>query len=387
MSVLPKYPIISSPPKEIYSLPEIPNIAILSDISAAFGGAESILVTALELYPHADFFTPIFKENVIPEHYFAHRKVITTFLQNLPLSEKLYKIYLPIMPLAIELLNIQSYDVIFSSHHSMIKGVIPRPDAWHICYCHSPARYLWDQFWTYSSMNRLDPFTSFLAGAFSQYLRMWDTSAANRVDVFLANSSFTAKRIQKFYNRKAHILFPPVDTHKFQPEPDEDYYLMAGRIVAYKGFELAIDVFNMNGKQLKIIGQGPKFDSLKRKAGPNIEFMGRVDDNTLIRTMNRCKGFIFPGKEDFGIVMAEAQAAGKPVIALKAGGALDIVRPGETGILASEYRVETFIKAIAEADKMSWNQRAIKEHAEQFNQLRFRNELQTILASPSKYSL
>jgi glycosyltransferase involved in cell wall biosynthesis len=216
---------------------------------------------------------------------------------------------------------------------------------------------------------------------------MWDTSAANRVDVFLANSSFTAKRIQKFYNRKAHIVFPPVDTGKFRPEEEEDYYLMTGRLVSYKGFELAIDVFNANGKPLKIIGVGPKLESLKRKANANIEFLGRVDDQTLIKTMNHCKGFIFPGKEDFGIVMAEAQSAGKPVIALKAGGALDIVRHGETGILAAEYRVEDFLKAIEESEKTRWNPRAIKLHAEKFNKARFQNELQAILGNPSGYSL
>lgn len=387
MSTLLDYRKYKAPAQKELLFPEAKRVAILSDISAAFGGAESILITAMDLYPNADFFTPVFKKNVLPQKYVAHRKITTTFLQKLPFPEKLYKVYLPLMPLAIELLNIQKYDIIFSSHHSMIKGVIPRPDAWHVCYCHSPARYLWDQFWTYTSINRFGPVSEFLTAALSQYLRIWDISAANRVDVFLANSSFTAKRIQKFYNRKAHIVFPPVNTNKFTPEAEEDYYLMAGRLVPYKGFELAIEVFNANGKHLKIIGDGPKLEALKRNAKPNIEFMGWVDDKTLIRTMNRCRGFIFPGKEDFGIVMAEAQSAGKPVIALKAGGALDIVRHGDTGILASEYRVENFCRAIEEAEKIHWDPQAIKAHAEQFNQVRFRNELQNILNNPSEYTL
>lgn len=387
MSTLLEYKKYKPPVQKELLFPEAKRIAILSDVSAAFGGAESILVMAMGLYPNADFFTPVFKKNVLPKEYLNHRKITTTFLQKFPFPEKLYKAYLPLMPLAIELLNIQEYDIIFSSHHSMIKGVIPRPDAWHVCYCHSPARYLWDQFWTYTSLNRFGPLAEVFTAAVSQYLRMWDASAANRVDVFLANSTFTAKRIQKFYNRKAHVVFPPVDTHKFTPEETEDYYLMVGRLVAYKGFELAVEVFNANGKPLKIVGQGPQLESLKRNAKPNIEFLGRVDDKTLVRFMNRCRAFIFPGKEDFGIVMAEAQAAGKPVIALKAGGALDIVRHGETGILTPEYRRENFIRAVEEAEKISWNPGAIKAHAERFNQARFRKELLAILNNPSEYSL
>ncbi|HEY9744734.1 MAG TPA: glycosyltransferase [Oculatellaceae cyanobacterium] len=382
MSILLEAPKSSQVLDTLNQSPRKPSrVAILSDVSAAFGGAESILVAAMELYPDADFFTPVFKEKVIPEKYLRGRKITTSFLQKLPYPEKLYKAYLPLMPLAIELLDIQNYDVVFSSHHSMIKGVIPHPEAWHVCYCHSPARYLWDQFWTYSSMNRLNPVVELLTGALSQYLRMWDVSAAARVDVFLANSTFTAKRIRKFYNREARVLFPPVDTSKFSYEPSEDYYLMVGRLVGYKGFELAIDVFNANGKRLKIIGHGPKYEELKRRAGPNIELMGRVDDDVLIRTMNRCKGFIFPGKEDFGIVMAEAQSAGKPVIALNEGGAVDIVRHGETGILAPEYRLEAFAMAVEEAEKIQWDHRAIQKHAEQFNPVRFRQELQMTLES------
>jgi glycosyltransferase involved in cell wall biosynthesis len=359
-------------------------IAILSDMSAAIGGAESIWFAAMDLYPDADLYTTVLKREILPEPY-RSREIHTTFIQNLPKAKSLYKAYLPLMPLALEMLNLQEYDVLFSSHHSMIKGVIPRPDAWHICYCHSPARYLWDLFWTYSEMNGLNRWKQYAIAAVAQYLRLWDVTSSNRVDIFLANSNFTAKRIEKFYNRQAHVLFPPVNTQKFANEPAEDYYLMAGRLVAYKGFELAIDVFNENGKRLVIVGNGPEYDRLRAKAWPNVELLGRVDDETLKRLMNRCKGFIFPGKEDFGIVMAEAQSAGKPVIALGAGGALDIVVPGETGILAPEYTVSAFKRAVEEAEAISWNPNHIIQHAQQFDERKFKATLAEIIEHPEKY--
>ncbi|MEB3244702.1 MAG: glycosyltransferase [Vampirovibrionales bacterium] len=373
------------------------NLAILTDHIANIGGAESILFNAVALFPHADLFTTVHKSEIdakLPP-YIARKGFETTFLQHLPWPEKLYKAYLPLMPMAVEGLNLQAYDVLLSSHHSMIKGVIPRPDATHLCYCHSPARYIWDQFWTYASMNRLGPLGSLLVGALSSPLRQWDAVSANRVDRFLANSSFTAKRIQKYYNRQAEVLFPPVDTQKFahaagQLVQSDDYYLMAGRLVAYKGFELAIEVFNALKQPLHIIGLGPEYERLKAMAGPTVKLLGRVDDATLTEQFQRCKGFIFPGKEDFGIVMVEAQAAGKPVIALEAGGALDIVVPEQTGILAPEYTLEAFKAAVEAANRCQWDAEAIARHAQQFDTQVFRDRLECLVtqaASSTSQSL
>lgn len=357
-------------------------LAILTDqLAGAVGGAESILFAALDLYPTADIYTTVVREGFMPKAY-SHRKINSTFIQQLPWAAERYKAYLPLMPIAVEALNLQAYDTLFSSHHSMIKGVIPRPDAYHVCYCHSPARYLWDMFWTYSDLNHFGPLKRILVAGISSSLRTWDVTSSNRVDQYLANSSFTAKRIKKYYNREAAILYPPVETTKFHNEGEDDYYLMAGRMVAYKGFELAIDTFNQNGKRLVVIGDGPEYEKLKAKAKPNIQLLGRVDQPTLTRHMNQCKGFIFPGKEDFGIVMAEAQSAGKPVIALAAGGALDIVTHGETGILAPDYTVEAFVQAVALAEATHWQPQHIAQQAERFNATHFKEQLRHYIETP-----
>jgi glycosyltransferase involved in cell wall biosynthesis len=363
------------------------NLAIISDkLAGAIAGAESILYMAHELYPEAPIYATTIDWRIIPEKY-KNADYRTTFLQEFPWHEKLYKAYFPLMPLAHELLNLQEFDVLFSSHYSVAKGIIPRPDAVHICYCHSPARYIWDMFWTYASLNGLSGFQSFAVAAISQYLRIWDNSTAGRVDHFLANSRYTAQRIKRYYNREAEILYPPVYTNKFQHQGSDDYYLMVGRLVAYKGFELALEAFNESGKRLVIIGAGPELEALKAKAKPNVTLLGRVSDEVLIHHMNHCKGFVFGGKEDFGIVMAEAQSAGKPVIALKAGGALDIVKDNETGILFETADMDCLNQAIVLADQTQWNHVEIASHAKQFDSEKFRTRLKDILDHAHDYAL
>jgi glycosyltransferase involved in cell wall biosynthesis len=361
------------------------NYAIISDqLAGGIGGAENLLWLAMDLFPQAAVYTTVIRSEIIPSPY--NKRVITpTWIQNLPNAAKWYKGYLPLMPLAIEMLDLQAYDVVLSMHHSMAKGVIVRPDALHVCYCNSPARYIWDMFWTYSEMNQFSPLKHFAVAALSSYLRMWDVSSAQRVDHFLANSSITKQRIETYYNRPAEILYPGCDTKKFDNLGTDDYYLMVGRLVAYKGFDLAVDVFNQLKLPLKIAGSGPELEALRAKAGPTVEILGRVDDATLKTLVGRCKGFIFPGKEDFGIVMVEAQAAGKPVIALSAGGAIDIVKHGETGWLAPEYTVEAFKKAVLEANEQPWHSEAIANHAEQFSIENFQKRLKEILENPATY--
>lgn len=362
------------------------SIALVSDkLAGAFGGAEAILFAAHELYPEAPIFTTALDRSILPAQYQdAHYE--TTFIQNLPFFEKLYKIYFPLMPLAHELLELQNYDVIFSSHHSVAKSIIPRPDAVHICYCHSPARYIWDMFWTYSKLNGFNSVQSMAVAAASQYIRLLDVTSANRVDHFLANSRYTAMRIKKFYNRDAEILYPPVNTERFQHVESQDYYLMTGRMVAYKGFELAVDAFNESGKILVIIGDGPEFKRLQAKAKSNVSLLGRVSDTTLQYHMNNCAGFVFPGKEDFGIVMAEAQAAGKPVIALNAGGALDIVRDRQSGILFESSTTASLNKAILEAEQTQWDHKYIAEDAKRFDKKSFKRRLKYLLENSHEFN-
>jgi glycosyltransferase involved in cell wall biosynthesis len=360
-----------------------PNYAIISDqLAGGIGGAENLLWLAMDLLPQADVYTTVIRPEIIPSPY--NKRVITpTWIQKLPNAGKLYKAYLPLMPLAVEMLDLQAYDVVLSMNHSMAKGVVVRPDATHVCYCHSPARYIWDMFWTYSEMNQFSPFKHFVVAALSSYLRMWDVTSAQRVDHFLANSSITKQRIETYYNRPAEILHPGCDTKKFQNLGTDDYYLMVGRLVAYKGFDLAVEVFNQLKLPLKIAGSGPELEALRAKAGPTVEILGRVDDATLKTLVGRCKGFIFPGKEDFGIVMVEAQAAGKPVIALSAGGAIDIVKHGETGWLTPEYTVEAFKTAVLEANQQTWHIETIAQHAEKFSIENFQTRLKEILDNPA----
>lgn len=357
------------------SAPSGKRMAILSDqLAGGIGGAESILFAAMDLRPDADVYTTVQRPGLVPEPY-GSKIQRTTWIQNLPKAPDLYKAYLPLMPLAVEMLNLQEYDQLFTSHHSVIKGIIPRPDAYHACYCHSPARYLWDLFWTYSNLNGFGAIKQVMVAAVSQYMRLWDVTSANRVDLFIANSTITAKRIKKFYQRESHIIYPPVDTHRFRHAGTEDYYLMVGRLVAYKGFELAIDVFNELKQPLVIIGGGPEYEKLKAKAGPTVKLLGKVDNATLEHHMNHCKGFIYPGKEDFGIVMVEAQSAGKPVIALNAGGAQDIVIPGETGLLADTPSVVAFADAVRQANAMTWDHAAIAQHAQKYDVTLFKQQL------------
>ncbi len=360
-------------------------LAIVADkICGDLGGAESITFNTLDIFPNTPVYITVCDKKILPDQY-KSTNIIPSFVQNLPLAKKIYKAYLPLMPLAMEGLNMQDYDVIFSSHHSAAKSIIPRPDAFHVCYCHSPARYLWDLYWTYAKLNGFNSITNSLVQVISQYLRMLDVTSSSRVDLFLANSKYTAARIRKFYRRNAYVLHPPVETNKFKYQSTDDYYFMVGRLVAYKGFELAIDAFNESGKKLIIAGSGPEYNRLKSKANKNIELLGRVSDEDLIKYMNNCKGYIFPGKEDFGIVMAEAQSAGKPVIAFGEGGAFDIVIDNQTGVLYKEQTVESLNNAIQVSENIKWNHSYIEEHSRQFDKEMFKNKLNYIISNADRY--
>lgn len=343
------------------------NLGIISDqLAGRIGGAESILFCLYDLFPDAPSFFTVYNRDILPERY-KDREMHASFIQKLPFALKLYKAYFPFMPFAVELMEVQKFDVIFSSHHCVAKGIIPRPDAVHISYCHSPARYIWDLFWTYSKFNKFNEPQKILISAILQYIRMWDITCTNRIDYFLANSSYTAARIKKYYNRDSEVLFPPVNIDAFKNQGTDDFYLMVGRLVAYKGFEAAVDAFNESGKKLVIIGDGPEFDRLKSKAGKNISLLGSVPFEVLNKHMKTCKAFIYPGREDFGIVMAEAQAAGKPVIAIKAGGALDIVLDNETGLLIEETSIESLNQAVKRSELIDWDHNHISDTAKRFD--------------------
>lgn len=324
-------------------------IAVVHDFLYTYAGAERVLEQILALYPDADLFSLF---DFLPEDqraFIGNRKVHTSFIQNLPFARKKHRWYFPLMPLAIEQLDLSHYDLIISSSYVAAKGVMTRPDQLHICYCHSPARFAWDLQGQYLEQSGIaGGLMSFPTRTLLHYMRIWDVRSSNSVDRFVTNSRFIARRIEKSYRRESVVVYPPVHTEKFTAtEQREDFYLIACRQVPYKRVDLIIDAFNaMPDKKLVVVGAGPDHEKLKKKAGLNVQMLGFQPDDKLHSLMERCKAFVYGAEEDFGIVMVEAQAAGAPVIALGRGGAFEIVDVGRTGILFDRQEVPSVINAV-----------------------------------------
>ena len=324
-------------------------------------GGEKVLEALCEMYPDADIFTHVYDPDNVSEIIRSHN-VFTTFISRLPFAKKLYKLYLPFMPIALELLDLTDYDLIISSESGPAKGIIPGPGATHICYCHSPMRYIWDHYHVYRKS------AGFLARLMmpltSHYLRQWDAVSAARTDVFVANSSHVANRIKKYYRRDAVVIHPPVAVEDFSKVDGTnlgDFYLWAGELVAYKRPDILVEAFNQSGKKLIVIGDGPALKKLQGVAKDNIEFLGKVDFDTLKWHFAKCKALIFPGEEDFGIIPVEVLASGRPVIGLAKGGLLDIVGDQEVGQLFPDASVSSLQHAIDlfEQDSSNFEDRCI----------------------------
>lgn len=345
-------------------------------------GGEAVCSALVELYPEADIFLHVCNEDVVrkalPESFTGQIK--TTFISRLPGAKKHYQKYLPLMPLALEQLDLSSYDLIISSESGPAKGVITRPDAVHICYCHSPMRYVWDMYHEYRStagrvVKALFPFIA-------HYLRMWDRLSADRVDHFIANSKFISSRIKKFYRREAEVIYPPVNTTEFSHEQVRgDFYLCLGQLVPYKKADMAVDAFNKMGLPLVVVGEGELYEALKARAGSNVTLMGRQPFPVIKDLLERCKGLIFPGVEDFGIVPVEAMAAGAPVIAYAKGGALETVIHGETGVHFHEQTVEALIAAVehVESGEFVFSPSRLHEHAAGFDKSVFKQKIKAFV--------
>lgn len=309
-------------------------------------GGEKVLEALCEMYPDADIYTHVYDANNVSKTISSH-SVFTTFISKLPFANKLYKLYLPLMPMALELLDLTDYDLIISSESGPAKGIIPGPAATHICYCHSPMRYIWDHYHIYRKGAGL--LARLMMPITSHYLRQWDAASASRTDVFIANSSHVANRIKKYYRRDAVVIHPPVaveDFGKVDVSDLEDFYLWAGELVSYKRPDVLIDAFNQSGKKLVVIGDGPELKKLRGIAKDNIQFLGKVEFDTLKWHFARCKALIFPGEEDFGIIPVEVLASGRPVIGLAKGGLLDVVGEENVGQLFSEASVTSLQHSI-----------------------------------------
>ena len=336
-------------------------IAIVHDWLVTFAGAETVLAQMLALYPTADLFSVV---DFMPEkdrRFLDGRSITTTFIQQLPQAARRYRSFLPLMPWAIERLDLSTYDLVLSSSHAVAKGVVMSPDQPHICYCHSPMRYAWDMREEYlREAGIATGLRGWLARFVLERLRRWDLRNSAGVSQFIANSGFIAERIRISYGREATVIYPPVDTEYFTPSGEKaDFYLAASRFVPYKRMNLIVQAFSrMPEKRLVVIGDGPQYETARANAGPNVEFLGYQPRDVMRDYLRRAQAFVFAAKEDFGILPVEAQACGTPVIAFGAGGALETVRglgvcgvESPTGIFFVEQTVESLIAAMAEFEK------------------------------------
>jgi glycosyltransferase involved in cell wall biosynthesis len=341
-------------------------VAIVHYWLVGMRGGERVIEALCDLYPQADIFTHVYAPEMISDKIRKH-KIIPSFINSLPRAKKMYKTYLPLMPMALEHLDLRGYDLIISSESGPAKGVMASAGAIHVCYCHTPMRYIWNMYHEYrQSAGRL---TRMVMPVFAHYLRMWDVTSAHRVDSFVANSSTVAARIRRYYGASAEVIYPPIDVGAFQiaePAKIGDFYLMAGELVSYKRPDLAVKAFNEMGLKLVVIGGGEMLEELRGMSGPTVEVLGPQTFEVLKDHYSRCQALIFPGEEDFGMVPVEAMASGRPVIAFGRGGAMETVVDGETGIFFHEQSVQAIIAAVERFENFKVDSIKISEHARKF---------------------
>ena len=348
-------------------------VAIVHDWILHHRGGENCLEAIAELFPEADLFTLFYDKGAVPS--LDQRKIVTSPLNSLPFRKKYYRYLLPLLPLTIEGFDLSGYDLVISSSHCVAKGIIPHPEATHICYCHTPMRYAWDKSKIYFGKKS----TKWLIKPWLHYLRMWDVTASHRVDHFIANSAFVAKRIERFYSREAHVVHPFVDLERFKPSAGkEDFYLIVSALVPYKNVEIAISVCERLGRKLVIIGDGPEAKRLKSLSNPaTTSFLGKVNSEDLGKYYSQARALLFPGEEDFGIVPLEAMACGTPVIALEAGGARETIIPGSTGLFFStpeEAPLIATIKSFETMGSLPWGPLCVKR-AKEFSREEFKRKI------------
>lgn len=353
-------------------------VALVHDYLNQYGGAERVLEAFCEIWPDAPIFTLIYDAGRTGGA-FEGRKIKTSFLQKVPFVKAHHRPFLMLMPLAIEQFDLSKYDLVISDSASFAKGVITRPRTLHICYCHTPTRYVWDDSHKYIEEFNYPAVVKKFIPPFLNYLRLWDEAASSRPDKYLANSRFVAARIKKYYQQEAEIIHPPVKTNFFYIGQPQDYFLIVARFLPYKKIDLAIRAFNELGWPLKIIGDGPEKRRLQNLANNNIEFIGLVDEASLKEYYANCRAFVFPQEEDFGISAVEAMAAGRPVIAYRSGGALEIIKENETGLFFDEQSVDSLLNVLKRFHPGNFNPEFIRQHALQFDKEIFKNKINDFL--------
>jgi glycosyltransferase involved in cell wall biosynthesis len=323
---------------------EFKRVAIIHYWLVGMRGGERVLERLIKMFPEADIFTNVYVPSAVSK-LIQSKTVKTSFIQRLPGSARHYQKYLPLMPLALEQFDLRGYDLVISSESGPAKGVLAAPDAVHLCYCHSPMRYLWDQYHDYTASSSLAA-RMVMPWAFHR-MRQWDVSCASRVDSFVANSTFIQQRIRRFWSRESEIVHPPVQVDLFKPSAEVgDHYLWVGQMVSYKHADIAVEAFNRLGLPLLMVGDGDQADALRRRAGPNIRIIPHLSFADLRDAYARCRALVFTAEEDFGIVPVEAMAAGRPVLAYGRGGARDTVIPQSTGLLFNTQSAEGLIAGV-----------------------------------------
>jgi glycosyltransferase involved in cell wall biosynthesis len=353
-----------------------------------FGGAEQVLKSLLEVWPNSPIFTLIYDKKGNCKDIVQSTQVIGSILNRCPFARKKHRSYLPLMPFAIEQLDLTGYDVVISASHSVAKGVITGPDQLHISYIHTPIRYAWDMQHQYLSDAGIGMgLRGLLVRFLLHYLRMWDMRTVEGVDHYIANSQFIARRIEKLYKREATVIHPPVDVQRFEVQAEkEDYYLTISRLVSYKKVDLIVKAFNlMPDKKLVVMGDGPELKSLKKLANGNITFLGFQTDEIVEKNLQSAKALVYAAQEDFGIVPVEAQACGTPVIAYGKGGVLETVIPGETGYFFKEQTSEAIASALQAFESSPLlDPGVIRKNAERFGKSRFKAEIKNFVEEKAR---
>ncbi len=351
--------------------------AIVHDwLVSPVGGGEKSLEAIHRLFP-SPLFTLVQSKKKMRGSYFQDLDITSSFVQKLPGSEKRYRSYLPFFPLAIEQFDLTPFDLVLSSSHCAAKGVITHPDQLHICYCYTPVRYAWDLMHQYLEESGLDKgLKGIIARWVLHYIRGWDVHASNRVDHFVAISRYVARRIEKYYGRKAEVIYPPVDLSYYQfAAGKEDYYVTASRFVPYKKIDLIVEAFSlMPDKKLVVIGDGPDWEKVKKKAKSNIELLGFQPDNVLKGHLQKAKAFIFAAVEDFGILPVEAMACGTPVVAFGKGAIRETVQDGKTGLFYDEQSPKSLIEALKKFEGMEFEPETCRQRAEEFSKEQFNRQ-------------
>jgi len=351
-------------------------VALVHDFLLDLRGAERVFLELCELFPDADIFTAVYDEKGT-EGRFAHRRVITSGLQRLHPTAATFRPLLPFYPAAMESLDLRGYDLVVSSSSAWAHGVIPDEHAVHICYSHNPFRYAWNE--REATLAARNPLVRPVLGSIMRRWRAWDFAAAQRVDAYIANSETTRLRIHRYFAREATVLHPPVDTGRFAPAPVGDHYLILSEVMAHKRIEVAVRAFSRMGLPLVVAGNGPDSRRLQRMAGPTVRFAGRVSDREAERLLSSCRALIVTATEEFGIVAVEAQASGRPVIGLRAGGVLETVVEGRTGVFYDEPTPESLIAAVQGFDPLSIDPEACVANARRFGRDAFSERFMAIV--------